>query len=199
MIRTSIKILLILFSLNSYSQPNKGKNEIYNLVLDNFTKSSSLETKMLLIDSTCEANFNNEIDDTILQKYFLITPFDKERKIKLSRNFIDNSKSKEIISFSNLNNNKFLIFKQDSLNIIFQSCYDTLGYEIGEKCWNFIHDTLMFNGYCKLSTPFFYNDKTALIYFYYLLGPLAGAGYVYVLIKNDDKWEIVCKKWQWIS
>jgi hypothetical protein len=199
MIRTTIKILLILFSFNSYSQPNIEKIEIYNSVLDNFAKSSSLETKMLLIDSTCEANYHNEIEDTILQKYFLIRKYDLESKIKLRRNFIDNSKFKEIISFSNLNINKFIIFKQDSLNKIFQTCNDTLGYDLDEKCWSFIHDTLKFNGFCKFSNPYFYNDKTVLIYFYHLLGPLAGVGYVYVLIKVDGKWKIVSKIWQWIS
>ena len=87
--------------------------------------------------------------------------------------------------------------KTDVLYKIFEPCNDEKITR--ESCWGRFYKKCKTKGYCGFSTPCFYNPGVAIIYFYYLYGPMSGMGNVFLVVKENNIWQIKSRIWQWIS
>jgi hypothetical protein len=196
-------IFFLLFSFKLYAQTTEDKNAIFTLILkdhisayDYSDSSDFIYSTICLLDSTQTTISLSIRPDSLYKAYFGIEKEDYNSKMALIDSFLKSTKMHEKIPDSIIINKHLKIFSTDSLNTIFSSCLATSNWD---SCWGNFYNQSKSDGYCSFSKPYFFNKNTALIYFYYMFGPTAGSGNLFILKKENDVWRIKEKIWQWIS
>lgn len=196
--------LIILFSFSFQrvdAQKLNDSFEIYSCVLSNFQKVYKNDSlNLLIVDSTCTAHFHNHnvIADSVKRIFLNSEKYNIENILELGINFIESSKTKELIPIKLINEGHFKIITQDSLDNILKFTKDSLTNNLS-NFYKYIREILEAEGFCKFSSPYFFNDKFAIIYFQYSFAELSGGGYTFILEKENDKWKIIAEIWQWVS
>jgi hypothetical protein len=204
----SLFVFFILLTFKAIAQTDNDKVVIYKLVLQEFIDSNQyqigLNAKQIkksfplcLLDSTCTTSYPSIVKDSVCRKYFKINENNKEKMIFIARDFFEFTKQHVKIPHNILPNKSFKFFKTVDFDIIFNPC--RINPEPAEKCWKKFRRKSKAKGFCRFSTPYFYNSEIALIYFSHSYGPLCGNGCVYLVVKENNIWKIKSRIWQWIS
>jgi hypothetical protein len=197
--RIWIASALMLVTLIAQAQTITDKQEIYKLILQDYLDSASIMDlePICLLDSTCAADYHNMGNDSIYEKYFRIGKYDVLGKINLRAIIEDSSKRHEKLQDDLFISNRVMQIKTGAFSRIFKKCHEHTNKM--QSCWDVFYKRYKTMGYCRFSKPYFYDSKTALVYFYYLYGPLAGMGHMYLVVKEDNLWKIKARIWQWVS
>jgi len=191
--------ILISLTFNISAQTNADKTDIYKIVLldqlDTLTKVGL--TPICILDSTCEVGYQREMPDSVFEKYFKIGKNDYAAKSKVRISFIDSSGQFEKLKDNLLIDRRIFVIKTSMFKEIFSPCINIMSNI--NVCWDKFQNKFKAKGYCKISKPYFYNSETALVYCYYLVGPLTGSGYVFLIIKENNIWKIKSRICQWIA
>ena len=197
-------ILIIIFSfsfLRVSAQTSIESFEIYSCVLSNFQKAYENDSlNLLIVDSTCTSQFRNHnvISDSVKRIFLNSEKYNIENIHELGKDFIESTKTQEQIPIELTTQWNFKVITQDSLDNILEITKDSLIYNLS-NFYGYIKEIVASDGFCKFSSPYYFNDKFAIVYFQYSLGEHSGGGYTYILEKKNDKWKIIAEIWQWIS
>lgn len=196
-----ISIFLSFYLLGVNAQRSSDASKIYLCVLDNFQKDLGNDSlNLLIVDSTCLSQFRNHniITDSVKEIFLNSEKYNIKNIHKLGKDFVENSNTSESISLNFKEYRHYSTIGQDSLNNILELTKDSLSYNL-PRFYEYIHEVLKADGFCKFSSPYYFNDKFAIIYFQHSSGTLSGGGYTYILEKENGEWKIIAEIWQWIS
>ncbi len=163
-------------------------------------KNDSLN--LFLVDSTCISQFRNHnvISDSAKGIFLNSEKYNIENiqlgKFDLGKDFTE-YQTREQVSIELTALWHFKTITQDSLDKILESTKDSLSYNLS-SFYGYIKEIVESDGFCKFSSPYYFNDKFAIVYFQYSFGEHSGGGYTYILEKENDKWKIITEIWQWI-
>lgn len=171
----------------THAQTEADKIEIYNSVLYNIDSLvAKPEDRFLIIEPTCiiEIETINFLEDTSILRRIFNIPIDAYEIVDIINNTVDFSSKTELLPEEMIFKDKLKKLSYDSLLLLYKKCSDSTAISTGEKLWSYIHDTIKYNGFCRLSRPYFYNASTAIAYLYWLKSSSVGAAASFFYINS---------------
>jgi hypothetical protein len=197
-----ISVSINVFSFAQESDINNSKDEYKDIIkcIVEMEHKQNMEFgfNLLLLDSTCIPTGSRITHNDSINNYFNINANNFRILDTIRENIDIHFKHRIKLEEDIINISSMHLFSADSITKLYELTYDSLDFEMLEF-WNYINDSIGYDGYCQFSNPYIYKENTAFVYYYSVFGALSGSGWLFFLVKENNKWRIMSKIFQWIS